>query len=123
MIRGLDHINIGTTRLAETLAFYEGVLGLKPGWRPRFPVSGAWLYAGETAVVHVVELSADKGPSDLAALDHAAFRIEDYEGCRGRLEAAGLAFREIAVPGAPIRQIFVTDPNGVTIELNFRPGP
>jgi hypothetical protein len=30
-----------------------------------------------------------------------------------------VAFREIGVPNAPIRQLFLNDPNGVTIELNY----
>ena len=123
MIRGLDHINIGTDRLAETTAFFVDVLGLAPGWRPDFPFGGAWLYAGETAVVHLVELPAPKGPSRSAALDHFAFRIDDYEACLQRLDDAGVAYRALDVPGAPIRQIFITDPNGVNIELNARPGP
>lgn len=122
-IRGLDHINIGTHRLAETVAFFRDILGLTPGWRPDFAFGGAWLYAGETAVVHLVELGAAKGPSNDAALDHFAFRIDDYEGCKARLDAAGVAYKAADVPGAPIRQIFIRDPNGVNIELNARPGP
>jgi catechol 2,3-dioxygenase-like lactoylglutathione lyase family enzyme len=123
MIRGLDHINIGTDRLAATTAFFRDVLGLKEGWRPDFPFAGAWLYSGDTAVVHLVELEAPRGPSRAASMDHAAFRIEDYEACRGRLDAAGIAYRTIDIPGTEIRQIFITDLNGVNIELNARPGP
>lgn len=123
MIRGLDHINIGTHRLKETTAFFEDVLGLKLGWRPDFPFGGAWLYAGETAVVHLVELAAPRGPSRAAALDHFALRIDDFEACKARLDAAGIDYRSVEIPGTDIRQIFITDLNGVNIELNARPGP
>jgi catechol 2,3-dioxygenase-like lactoylglutathione lyase family enzyme len=123
MIRGLDHINIGTHRLEETTAFFQNILGLRPGWRPNFPFGGAWLYAGETAVVHLVELEAPKGPSKAAALDHFAFRIDDFDACKARLDAAGLTYRSVDIPGTEIRQIFITDLNGVNIELNARPGP
>jgi catechol 2,3-dioxygenase-like lactoylglutathione lyase family enzyme len=120
-IRALDHINIGTTRLDETVAFFRDVLGLTVGWRPNFPFGGAWLYAGETAVVHLVELSQAKAASDTAALDHFAFRIDDYDEVASRLDAAGLEWRGVDIPGTAIRQIFVRDLNGVNIELNYRP--
>jgi catechol 2,3-dioxygenase-like lactoylglutathione lyase family enzyme len=121
-IRGIDHVNIGTHRLEETRAFFRDVLGLTEGWRPAFPFGGAWLYAGERAVVHLVELSAPRGPSAAAALDHFAFAIDDYDGVVERLEAAGVKYRSVDVPGAPIRQIFIRDLNGVNIELNYRDG-
>ena len=122
-IRGIDHINIGTHRLEDTRAFFRDILGLTEGWRPDFPFGGAWLYAGETAVVHLVELAEPKRPSADAALDHFAFRITDHDETARRLDAAGLNYRSIDIPGTEIRQIFLRDLNGVNIELNYRPGP
>ncbi|HEY1750180.1 MAG TPA: VOC family protein [Caulobacteraceae bacterium] len=119
-IRGIDHINIGTHKLAETVAFFEDVLDLKVGWRPDFPFGGAWLYAGDGAVVHLVDLDDARRPSSEAALDHFAFAIDDFEGARRRLDAAGVTYRATDVPGGNIRQIFLRDPNGVNIELNYR---
>ena len=119
-IRGIDHINIGTHRLDETRAFFRDVLGLTEGWRPNFPFGGAWLYADDRAVVHLVELAAPKGPSDAAALDHFAFAIDDYDDSVRKLDASGVAYRATVTPGAPIRQIFIRDLNGVNIELNYR---
>jgi catechol 2,3-dioxygenase-like lactoylglutathione lyase family enzyme len=121
-IRAIDHVNIGTTRLDETKAFFRDILGLTEGWRPDFPFGGAWLYAGDTAVVHLVELKQPKAPSATAALDHFAFRIDDFDSIVARLDAAGVAYRLTDVPGSAIRQVFVQDLNGVNIELNFRPG-
>ena len=34
MISGLDHVNIETSELEETIQFYEDVLGLENGERP-----------------------------------------------------------------------------------------
>jgi len=119
-IRGIDHINIGTDRLEETCAFFRDALGLTPGFRPPFDVGGAWLYCGDAAVVHLVDLPQSKRPCDEAALDHFAFAIDDWDGARARLDAAGIKYRAMDVPGAPIRQIFLRDPNGVNIELNYR---
>jgi catechol 2,3-dioxygenase-like lactoylglutathione lyase family enzyme len=120
-IRGIDHVNIGTARLEDTKRFFLDVLGLSEGWRPPFAFNGAWLYAGETAVVHLVELDQPKGPSAAAALDHFAFRIDDLDGVVRRLDEAGIAYRLTDVPGSSARQVFVRDLNGVNIELNWRP--
>jgi hypothetical protein len=38
---------------------------------------------------------------------------------RARIAGQGLEFRERQVPALALRQIFVSDPSGVTIELNF----
>jgi catechol 2,3-dioxygenase-like lactoylglutathione lyase family enzyme len=120
-VRGIDHINIGTDRLEETCAFFRDVLGLTKGFRPPFVgFGGAWLYSGDAAIVHLVELPKGKRPSDEAALDHFAFAIDDWDGAIRRLEATGVKHRAMDVPGAPIKQIFLRDPNGVNIELNYR---
>ncbi|HLK24561.1 MAG TPA: VOC family protein [Caulobacteraceae bacterium] len=124
MIRGLDHINISTDRLAETVAFFRDILGLTEGWRPDFGFPGAWLYAGDTAVVHLVEFKEAKRPSREAALDHFAFRIDDYDAVLKRVQAAGIKYQAVDIPNSEIRQINIRDPNGANVELNYRPdGP
>lgn len=120
LIRSLDHINIRTADLERTCAFFEGVLGLEKGWRPDFPFPGAWLYAGGKDVVHLVGIAAPLNPSDTAALDHFAFDIEDYDEALARVKATGLEFRVTAVPNTTVRQIFVQESNGVTVELNCK---
>jgi catechol 2,3-dioxygenase-like lactoylglutathione lyase family enzyme len=119
-ILDLDHINIRTTELAKTRAFFTDVLGLTVGWRPDFPFGGTWLYAGEKDVVHLVEVSKAGAASRGSALDHFAFAIDDFEDARRRLDGAGLTYEETQAPNGGIRQFFVTELNGVTIELNCR---
>ena len=120
-VLGVDHINIGTHQLEATRAFFRDAIGLAEGYRPDFPFAGAWLYAGETAVVHLVDLAEAKLPSNQAALDHFALRIDDYDAAIARLDAAGVRYRAVDIGGTAIRQINLRDPNGVNIELNFRP--
>jgi catechol 2,3-dioxygenase-like lactoylglutathione lyase family enzyme len=123
-ITGLDHVNIRTTDLARTQAFFTEVLGLTAGWRPDFNFGGAWLYAGGKDVVHLVEVSRAGAASKGSALDHFAFTIDDYEDARRRLDAAGITYEAGAAPNGGIRQFFITELNGVTFELNCRaPAP
>jgi len=122
LIRALDHVNIRTSDLAATKGFFVDVLGLSEGWRPPFAFPGAWLYAGDKDVVHLVEVDRPAAASDGSPLDHFAFDIADYDEALRRVEATGLRFRATAAPGTSVRQIFVQDPNGVTVELNWK-GP
>jgi catechol 2,3-dioxygenase-like lactoylglutathione lyase family enzyme len=119
-ILDLDHINIRTTELKKTEAFFIDVLGLTVGWRPDFPFPGTWLYAGEKDLVHLVEVKRQHAASRGSSLDHFAFAIDDYEDARRRLEAAGVAYEASEAPNGGIRQFFVTELNGVTFELNCR---
>jgi catechol 2,3-dioxygenase-like lactoylglutathione lyase family enzyme len=121
-IRGLDHINISTAKLAETTAFFTEVLGLSVGWRPDFSFAGAWLYAGDKDLVHLAEVAEAPRPSRGSGLDHFAFAIDDYDAAVAALDRLGIAYRPLPSPAAHIRQLFLTDLNGVTIELNCRTG-
>ncbi len=118
-ITGLDHVNLRTGRLAETVAFFEEVLGLenRPEDRPDFGFSGAWLFAGDRAVVHLIETEADAEPP-AGALDHVAFRIDDFDGLLAELERRELPHRASGQPGNGVRQVFFREPNGVLIEIS-----
>jgi catechol 2,3-dioxygenase-like lactoylglutathione lyase family enzyme len=123
-ILGLDHVNIRTTDLEKTRAFFTEVLGLTVGWRPDFSFGGAWLYAGGRDVVHLVAVTRAGGASKGSSLDHFAFAIDDYDEARRRLDAAGISYDAGGSPNGGIRQLFVTELNGVTFELNCRePAP
>ena len=63
-IERLDHVNVVTTRLDEMVTWYQTVLGLTLGPRPNFPFPGAWLYAGDHPVVHLVESDQKKVGSE-----------------------------------------------------------
>jgi catechol 2,3-dioxygenase-like lactoylglutathione lyase family enzyme len=122
----LEHYTIRCASLERTRDFYRDVLGLTVGERPNFPFKGYWLYLGGVPIVHLVdkvESEARDTPhhgTDTAALDHIAFRGRDLAATRATLATHRLSFRENAVPGGRIHQIFVSDPDGILIELNFR---
>ena len=121
--RALEHYTIRCRDLERTREFYSGMLGLTVGPRPNFNFAGYWLYCGETPVVHLV---ADEGAAgarndgkSTGRLDHIAFRGEDFDAMVASLEEKGIAFRRSAVPGSRLRQLFVHDPDGILVELNF----
>lgn len=133
-IQTLDHCSIRTLNLEASRAFYIDVLGMKEGDRPDFPFPGAWLYLGDRAVIHLVGVDPDDsrglveylgGDIDLdtllggGSLDHIAFCATDAPKTIRRLQRNNVPFRERQVPNMDLSQIFVEDPNGITIELNY----
>ena len=138
MSLSLNHFSIRSTDLAACQRFYCDALGLVNGPRPPFPFPGLWLYAGYTgvwanAVVHIIGIDHDDpeglkkylGDRDLSSLqgsgavDHVAFFATGLTETITRLDAQRVAWRERTVPLLGLHQLFVDDPNGVVVELNF----
>lgn len=132
----LDHCSIRTAKLPETRDFYVDILGMVDGPRPDFDFPGHWLYIGDRPVVHLIGIDTESpdgltdylggtvDPSSLEsagtnAFDHVAFRAKDPSVLTKRLDDNGYSYRERMVPDLELFQIFVEDPNGVTVELNY----
>ena len=117
----LDHFNIRTRNLGATVRFYEDILGLEKGPRPNFAFPGAWMYSEGRAVVHLVDISPtdEAQKPDSGVVHHVAFVSRCFKGMKQRLQGKGVAFESREVPGGDLWQIFITDPNGVMIELNY----
>lgn len=135
-LRRLAHVSIRAADLAASRRFYGEVLGLREGARPPFPFPGAWMYLGDDeadhGVVHLIGADAadaaaieaylgDRGGAG-GAVDHVAFAADDWPGLRARLKRRGVAFTERTVPALGLHQVFVTDPSGVVVELNYGAG-
>jgi catechol 2,3-dioxygenase-like lactoylglutathione lyase family enzyme len=117
----LDHYNIHTRSLDETVRFYQDALGLEVGPRPPFRVPGAWMYSEGRPVVHLMDISGTDQPqkSGTGAIHHVAFVSRGFEAMKQRLDARGVAFHTSNAVTGDVAQIFVTDPNGVVVELNY----
>ena len=117
MLHALDHVTFHTTDLPRALAFYVDVLGLRSGPRPPFSIPGAWLYAGERAVLHLVERPVQgRG----GAIDHVAFEASGRAAVAARLHAAGIRYDLVALPDRSAMQMFLLDPDGARLELVFK---
>ena len=117
----LDHFNIRTRKLDDTVRFYEDVMGLEKGPRPNFAFPGAWMYSEGKAVVHIVDISKtdEAQKPDSGVVHHVAFASRGFDGMKQRLESKKMPYDARQVPGGDLWQIFVDDPNGVMIELNY----
>ncbi len=118
MISGIDHVNIYTAKLAETRAFWVGLLGLTDGPRPDFNFPGAWFWAGGRAIVHVNEVAEPRLAQ--GALDHVSLAVPNLEEALAPLANAGVPYEIRPIPNNGGRQAFLRDPNGVRVELTCR---
>jgi len=119
-ISAMNHFTVLTKDLGATIAFYGDLLGLREGFRPDFGFPGAWLYAGDHAILHVV---AGRGvPADpRGVIDHMAFSAHDLRGVAAKLKDRGVEYDLRRVPSTGAWQLFCIDPNGARVELDFEP--
>lgn len=120
-IRRLDHVNVVTANLEEMVAWYEAVLGLRSGPRPDFPFGGAWLYAGDAAVVHLVKdtVQARTGSEAALKLEHFAFSATDASAFERKLKENSAPFEKINVKDAGLVQFHISDPDGNHVHVDF----
>ncbi|WP_322024036.1 VOC family protein [Burkholderia sp. BCC1977] len=120
---GLNHYNLRADRaMLDTLRdFYVDVVGLEPGYRPPFQSSGYWLYAGAQAILHLSEARpGDVRPAHVVnTFDHVAFSCENAADMERRLADAQVRYSRTYVPLTRQLQLFLTDPAGNGVELNF----
>ena len=119
MIERLDHVNLQTTQLQVMIDWYAHFLQLKQGYRPNFPFPGAWMYAGDIPVVHLVPVAVAPPKASDLALEHAAFAAKGLAAFLDRLTAAGEACRVVRVPDIPLVQVNVWDPDGNHLHVDF----
>ncbi|MFC7477102.1 VOC family protein [Dankookia sp. GCM10030260] len=126
-LEGLNHYTIRPVDLERTRQFYEDVLGLQVGYRPPLPFPGYWLYVGDNPTVHLIGPRADdahpkhreSGPTGL--LDHIAFTCTGLAEMKARLARRGIKHEERVIPRDRQTQLFILDPDGVAVELNYPP--
>ncbi len=117
----LDHVNIRTNNLEGMISFYDEVLGLSPGPRPNFPFPGAWLYAGDQAVVHLIAVDPETvKPEPAIQLEHFAFAARNMAAFTAKLEKMGVPYRLGHVEDFGITQVNIHDEDGNRLHIDFR---
>jgi catechol 2,3-dioxygenase-like lactoylglutathione lyase family enzyme len=105
--------------------FYVDVIGLSEGWRPDFDFEGHWLYAGDAPILHLMvseegSVTNDGGISSTTGhLDHIALTAADLTAVESRLVELGQVYKKKLIPGFNVTQLFLHDPIGLGVELNF----
>ena len=118
-VTAFDHVNLRTAQLSEMIAFYGEILELHPGKRADFDFPGAWLYLGDQALIHIIEVSGPLKAQPNPTLEHFAFRATGLTEFRTLLDSKNIDHRLATVPGIPIVQVNLHDPDGNHIHVDF----
>jgi catechol 2,3-dioxygenase-like lactoylglutathione lyase family enzyme len=120
MIHRLDHVNVRTANLEGLVRFYTQAIGLVQGERPPFTFPGAWLYAGDQAVIHLVGAEQQPHPEGSLRLEHFAFSASNLPDFLTRLARHGVAYQQARQAGTGNVIINVMDPDGNRLHIDFR---
>jgi catechol 2,3-dioxygenase-like lactoylglutathione lyase family enzyme len=128
----LEHFLIQSADLEATKDWYIKVLGMRLGPSPDFRMPVYWLYLGERDVLHLTvggpgvseqrkrylgqQSEATEGSG---VIDHVAFRAAGLNEMIAHLQNLGIDFKERQVDDQGLYQLFLFDPNGVKVELNY----
>jgi catechol 2,3-dioxygenase-like lactoylglutathione lyase family enzyme len=128
----MEHFLLQTEDIEATKDWYVNVLGLRVGPCPDFKFPVYWLYLGERDVLHIT--TGGKNVSDnrkryvgqesqatrgTGVIDHVAFRASGLEPMIENLKRNNIEFKERQVDDQGLYQLFLFDPNGVKVELNY----
>jgi hypothetical protein len=98
-------------RLPETSIFKWN------GYRPPFPFNGLWLYSHDNPLIHIAEQPFSAfGNGSIA---HVALEGANYNALLKRLDNSAYSYTEKTLPISNERQLFITGPDGLTVEMLF----
>lgn len=128
----IEHFLIQTADIAATRDWYVRVLGMRVGPNPDFKFPVCWLYLGDKDVVHITQGGKKVSENRMrylgqqsdavygsGAVDHIAFRCTGLKEMLEHLTREKVDFKQRMVSDQGLYQLFLLDPNGVKIELNF----
>jgi catechol 2,3-dioxygenase-like lactoylglutathione lyase family enzyme len=127
----LNHYFVRVRDVERSRAFYCDALGFEVMPRPNLPFPGYWLGVSGKIQVHMgldgipgepayyLGTTAESARDNAGVVDHIAFQGTDAHGMARRLAELGLPTRTRHISEIGLLQIFVADPDGLMIELNF----
>ncbi len=117
------HTSITTLDMDRALRFYTDVMGLRFLRRREIPENRAEIaFVEDPESGAQIELTWWKDKTELAEgdqLDHIAFRVSDMDAAMAQFRAAGVtvAKEPYSLTGGKSRIAFITDPDGIWLEI------
>ena len=122
---GLEYAGIRVRDLARSRRFYTEGLGLRALRSGRMAAGGVWEELEDPETRGRLELNfyPDDPPyREGDELDHLGFRVADLDATLARLVELGARVRIPPFEEAGVRLAFLSDPDGVWVELFERTG-
>jgi catechol 2,3-dioxygenase-like lactoylglutathione lyase family enzyme len=132
-ISHIEHFLVASDDIDATRDWYARVLGMKSGPHPDFGFPVHWMYVDNIDIVHIgpsakqageiqkkyLGRTSQKTDEGTGALDHIAFRATGLRRMLEHLRREKVPFSQRRANGQALFQLFLYDPNGIKIELNY----
>ena len=132
-ISHIEHFLVASDDIDATRDWYARVLGMKSGPHPDFGFPVHWMYVDDIDIVHIgpsakqageiqkkyLGRTSQKSAEGTGALDHIAFRATGLRQMLEHLKREKVPFSQRRANGQALFQLFLYDPNGIKIELNY----
>jgi catechol 2,3-dioxygenase-like lactoylglutathione lyase family enzyme len=129
----IEHLLVAADDIDATRDWYARVLGMQSGPHPDFGFPVHWMYANGVDIVHIGPSAKQAGDiqrtylgrtsqaseEGTGAIDHIAFRATGLRAMLEHLKGEKVAFSQRRANGQALFQLFLYDPNGIKIELNY----
>ena len=128
----IEHFLVAADDIDATRDWYARVLGMQSGPHPDFGFPVHWMYVNGVDIVHIGPSAKQAGEiqkkylgrtsqagEGTGALDHIAFRATGLKQMLQHLHDLGIKFSQRRANGQALFQLFILDPNGIKIELNY----
>lgn len=128
----VEHFLIQSADIEATKDWWVNVLGMRVGPSPDFKFPVYWLYIGDKDVLHLTQGGKNVSENRMkylgqtsqstegsGVIDHIGFRATGLAATIDKLNELGIDFKERQVNDQGLYQLFLFDPNGVKVELNF----
>ena len=129
----IEHILVVADDIDATRDWYARVLGMQSGPHPDFGFPVHWMYIDGVDIVHIgpsakvagdiqkkyLGRTSQKSDEGTGALDHIAFRATGLRGMLEHLRREKIPFTQRRANGQALFQMFLYDPNGIKVELNY----
>ncbi len=113
----LNHLFIISSDMKAMSHFWTDVIGLTEGKRPSFPFKGAWFYSEGKPLIHLAEQKDFQ--FETGSIAHVAFEGANYTSLINTLQHQHHPYTEKDVPMTRERQVFISGPDGITVEMLF----
>ena len=132
-ISHIEHFLVAADDIDATRDWYARVLGMKSGPHPDFGFPVHWMYVDNIDIVHIgpsakqageiqkkyLGRTSQQSAEGTGALDHIAFRATGLRQMLEHLKREKVPFTQRRANGQALFQLFLYDPNGIKIELNY----
>jgi catechol 2,3-dioxygenase-like lactoylglutathione lyase family enzyme len=136
----LDHVNFITHDMPATVSFYCNTIGLEQGKQLSIDTAQSvyfYIPGSKVAILHVGHAKADKnqpkferlanlaignqGDFSTGAFDHFCLALDDNDNpfFLDRLNKENWSYQTVCHKDIELKQIWLLDPNGIRVELNF----